>query len=430
MNRRLWIAAVAVAALVAVALVGMLWMRGRGVPPPLAPAPAPPVVEEPQEAPPERLDLAAAGWDDLPRWDDDAVAAALPAFLASCDVFDLRPGNAPMKGAGVAGTTADWQEVCAAARKLPRADDAAVRAFFEERFLPWAASNRGDETGLFTGYYEPTLHGSRRRHGRYTVPLYSRPPELVTVDLGEFRDDLTGRRLAGRVVDGRLVPMPERSEIEQGALSGRGLEVVWVDDPVDAFFLHIQGSGLVELDDGGSMRLGYAGQNGHPYRAIGRDLVERGIMEVDEVSMQSLRRWLEEHPDEAADLMDANPSYVFFRRLGGKAPLGAQGIELTPGRSLAVDTRFHAFGTPLFLDTTLPPAPDGDGGAAVGQPTPLSRLMIAQDTGGAIRGPVRGDVFWGPGDEAAERAGRMRQQGRLWVLLPRGLVPPEPPAAE
>jgi len=419
-RRRLWIAVVVVAALVAVGVLGMLWMRGLSIPPPLAPAPAPgPTVETP---PPDRMDLAPAGFDNLPGWDDDPVAAALPALLASCAALELRPGERPMGGAGVAGSTADWHDVCRAAADLPRGDDAAARAFFEQRFLPWAVSNRGDEAGLFTGYYEPTLHGSRRRHGRFQVPLYARPPELVSVDLGQFRDDLAGRRIAGRVLDGRLVPLPDRAEIDDGALAGRGLEVVWVDDPVDAFFLHIQGSGRVELDDGGALRLGYDGQNGHPYRAIGRELVERGALELDQVSMQSIRRWLEEHPDGARELMQANPSYVFFRRLGGRAPLGSQGVELTPGRSLAVDTRFHALGLPLFLDTTRPAGGEG-------QPeVPLRRLMVAQDTGGAIRGPVRGDVFWGPGDEAEAVAGRMRQQGRLWVLLPRGVVPPPPPA--
>jgi membrane-bound lytic murein transglycosylase A len=422
LNRRAWIAVVVVAALIAVGLVGMLWMRGRIVPPPLAPTP-PPVAEPEPEEPPERLDLEPADFAALPGWEEDAAAAALPAFLASCAVFDLRPGDQPLAAGGIAGTHAPWHDVCRAAAELPRGDDAAARAFFEERFAPWTVSNRGDEKGLFTGYYEPTLHGSRRRGGRYRVALYARPPELVAVDLGEFRDDLAGRRIAGRVVDGRLVPMPDRREIETGAFTGRGLEVVWVDDPVDAFFLHIQGSGVVRLEGGGELRLGYAGQNGHPYRAIGRDLVERGHMEVDEVSMQSIRTWLAEHPEAAAELMNENPSYVFFRRLDTEAPLGAQGVELTPGRSLAVDTRFHALGVPVFLDTTRPAAEEG------GEVTPLRRLMVAQDTGGAIRGPVRGDVFWGPGDEAAAVAGRMREQGHLWLLLPREVEPPPAAAA-
>ncbi|HEX2162830.1 MAG TPA: MltA domain-containing protein, partial [Thermoanaerobaculia bacterium] len=325
------------------------------------------------------------------------------------------PGDRPLdEDAPWAGTVADWREVCAAASVPPGA--AAARAFFAERFLPVAATDRGDAVGLFTGYYEPTLHGSRRRHGDFTVPLYTRPPELVEVDLGAFRDELSGQRLAGRVADDRLVPFADRAAIEEGALDGRGLELVWVDDPVDAFFLHVQGSGQVVLEDGATLRVGYAAQNGHPYVAIGRVLVERGAMALDEVSMQSLRAWLEAHPEEAAEVMAANPSYVFFRRLGGEGPLGAQGVALTPGRSLAVDRSFHALGVPVWLAGSAPsPAP--------GEPDrPLRRLLVAQDTGGAIRGPVRGDVFWGPGDEAAEIAGRMKHPGRMWLLLPRELA--------
>lgn len=407
----------AVAALLAVGLMGWLLMRDRALPPSLAPSPTGEDRKIPEEAEAEEgLEFAAATFTDLPGWSEDAVAEALPAFLESCSDFDHKPGQQSIGGDGYAGTAADWHAVCRAAAAVPAGDEAAARAFFEDHFTPWSASDLGEETGLFTGYYEPTLEGSRRRGGTYQVPLYARPPELVTVDLGEFRDDLTGRRVAGRVVDGRLVPMPDRRDIDTGALDARGLEVVWVDDPVDAFFLHIQGSGLVRLEDGSELRVGYAGQNGHPYRAIGRDLVERGHMELDEVSMQSIRGWLEAHPEEADEIMALNASYVFFRRLGGAAPLGAQGVELTPRRSLAVDRKYHPLGVPVWLDASAPAADGGDD-------LTLRRLLIAQDTGGAIRGPVRGDVFWGPGDEAAEIAGRMRHEGRMWVLLPRGVGP-------
>lgn len=425
-HRDLWIFVIAAAVVLAVGWLGWLLVRDQGVPPGLAPSPGVemPSEEIPEEEPEEALDLEPASFADLPGWEDDAVAEALPAMLKSCDAFDRFSGQRDLGGVGYAGTAAAWHSLCRQARSLPAGDDAAVRGFFEERFTPWLATDLGEEMGLFTGYYEPTLHGSRRRGGDYQVPLYQRPPELVSVDLGQFRDDLAGRRIAGRVQDGLLVPMPDRSEIDEGAFEGRRLEVVWVDDAVDAFFLHIQGSGLVVMEDGSRQRVGYAGQNGHPYRAIGRDLVEQGHMELDDVSMQSIRAWMESHPEEAREVMALNPSYVFFRPLQGGAPEGAQSVELTPRRSLAVDLQYHPLGVPVWLDASAPAA---EAGAA---DLELRRLLIAQDTGGAIRGPVRGDVFWGPGDEAAEIAGRMRHEGRMWVLLPDGIDPRPAAGAE
>jgi membrane-bound lytic murein transglycosylase A len=277
-----------------------------------------------------------------------------------------------------------------------------------------ALTNRGEPVGLFTGYYEPTLHGSRTGGATFPVPLYLRPPELVEVELGRFRPDLEGKRIAGEVRDGALVPYHDRGAIEEGALAGRDLELLWVDDAVDAFFLQIQGSGLVELREGGTVRVGYAAQNGHPYYAIGRELVARGAMALDQVSMQSIAEWLRAHPAEAVDVMRTNASFVFFRELDEEGPLGSMGVVLTPERSLAIDPMYLPMGAPLWLETTLP--------AAAGEAAPpLRRLVVAQDTGGAIRGPVRGDVFWGPGERAAELAGRMRQEGRLWLLLPRSV---------
>ncbi|HVG08016.1 MAG TPA: murein transglycosylase A [Thermoanaerobaculia bacterium] len=345
--------------------------------------------------PGERQDgrvLTPATFADMPGWEEDDPSAALSAFRRSCR---------RMKG-----------PICEAAARATSA-----RTFFETHFQPFAVSSGDDPEGLFTGYYEPLLQGSRKRSERYRVPLYIRPPDLVMVDLGDFREELKGQRIAGRVEEGDLVPYPDRTAIEKGALSGRELELVWVDDPVDAFFLQIQGSGRVRLDDGSDagseMRVGYAAQNGHPYFAIGKDLVERGAMPKEQVSMQSIRRWLEQNPDLADDVMARNASYVFFEELKGEGPLGAQGVALTPGRSLAVDLKHWTLGTPVWLDAQAP-------SPRAGEPDrPLRRLMIAQDTGGAIRGVVRGDVFWGHGEKAAEIAGRMKHPGRMWVLLPR-----------
>ena len=363
------------------------------------------------------LVLTPAAFADLPGWRDDPVAQAIPALQLSCRRMASLPAGEPLESrSDFAGTVGDWRSACAAAARVPAGDGRAARAFFETNFRPFAAADGGERTGLFTGYYEALLQGSRKRSARYHVPLYGRPPELVTVDLGKFREDWHGKRLSGRLEGGALVPLPDRAAIEKGALARRGLELVWVDSPVDAFFLQIQGSGRIRLAEGGEMRVGYAADNGRTYTAIGRELVRRGVYKPEEVSMQTIRRWLESHPGEAEGLMDTNASYVFFAEVKGEGPLGgpfgAEGVPLTPGRSLAVDRQHWPLGVPLWLDATAP-APREN------QPDrPLRRLLIAQDTGGAIRGPIRGDVFWGAGPEPESIAGRMKNPGRLWVLLP------------
>lgn len=417
---------------------------------PYGPAPRPGVPQSPAGASaapaatpaptplPDRLVVAESAWSDLPGWGGNSLGSALPALLRSCEVWRGQGEATPVGKGGTAGTVADWLPLCDRLQTLGEAETASpsnptaldqptdpeagaqaddgARALFEELLRPVVVSNRGEREGLFTGYYEPHLYGSRTPSARYRVPLYVRPPELVTVDLGLFRPDLAGRRIAGTVREGALVPYLDRTAVDRGALAGRGLELVWVDDPVDAFFLEIQGSGRIALEEGGELRVGYAGQNGFPYLAIGRELVARGAMSKEQVSMQSIREWLEAHPEEATEVMQKNASYVFFREQLGEGPLGSLGVPLTPGRSLAVDPLFVPLGVPLWLDTTLPAA---DGGESW-----LQRLVVAQDTGGAIRGPVRGDVFWGASEEAADLAGRMRQRGRLWLLLPRTVALP------
>ena len=379
------------------------------------------VFEKPKPPPvPDRLALAAAGFADLPGWDSDRHAEALIALNRSCLRVSRLADTAAIGPTGTGGTARDWREPCAALAAVQAGDHAAARAALEQWFVPYAASNNGDTAGLFTGYYEPELRGSRTRGGRYVVPLYGRPADLVTVDLGAFREELRGQRIAGRVQGGALRPYASRAEIETGALAatpregGGPLELLWVDDTVDAFFLEIQGSGRVVLDDGSLLRLGYAAQNGHPYYAIGRELVARGALAREQVSMQSIRAWLIANPAQAREVMNKNASFVFFRPLApavspDDGPLGAEGVPLTPGRSLAVDRAHLGLGLPVWLDAEDP--------LAAGQR--LRRLLVAQDTGGAIRGPVRGDVFWGFGADAAERAGRMRSAGRYWILLPR-----------
>lgn len=366
----------------------------------------------------DRLVLEPAPFADLPGWGEDAVEEAVPAFLRSCRRIALLPDDAPVSSQPFAGSARDWKPLCAEAAKLPSGNRPAARRFFETRFQPFSARNNRNPLGLFTGYYEPLLHGSRKRGGKYTVPLYTRPPELVMVDLGDFREDLKGKRIAGKVQDGNLVPFPDRKAIDAGALDGRKLEAVWVDDPIDAFFLHVQGSGRVQLAEGGEIRLGYAAQNGHPYSAIGRELIDRGALRREDVSLQTIRAWLEAHPKEAQEVMETNSSYVFFQELEGEGPLGAQGIPLTPGRSLAVDLQHIPLGVPLWLVSGMPSPKEGE------PDRKLRRLLVTQDTGGAIRGPVRGDVFWGFGEEAEAIAGRMKHRGKVWLLLPRTVAPP------
>lgn len=363
----------------------------------------------PHPPPPPRVTLAPARYGELAGWRADHVAAALPAFLKSCAALDRLPPRAPVGPGGIAGTAEEWRAPCAAAASIPPGDDDAVRHFVEVSFAPWRVGNNGEPRGLFTGYFEPELAGARHRRSRFTVPLLGRPPDLVTADLGLFRPDWRGEHIAGRVVDGRLVPYASRAAIERGALDRFHLALVWVDSAIDAYFLAVQGSGRVRLPDGRMLQLGYAGENGRRYVAIGRLLVERGALAKGDVSLQTIRAWLMTHPAEARALMDANPSYVFFRVLK-TGPIGAEGVVLTPRRSLAIDPTFLPLGVPMWLD-------------AENNGQRLRRLVVAQDTGGAIRGPVRGDLFWGFGPAAEAAAGTMRAIGTYYLLLPRAVTP-------
>ncbi len=365
-----------------------------------APTPVPQPVPQPaplppQPAPPQAWPaLRPAAWPNVTSWGDDSLAAAWPALLQSCSALQKQPA---------------WQAVCADAQALRNPDDAAVRAFLEQRFQPWQATqDDGSDEGLITGYYEPLLKGDRVRTERARYPLYAVPDDLVTVDLAGLYPELKNLRLRGRLVGNKLVPYAARRDIEAPGFAGKA--IAWAEDPVDLFFLQIQGSGRIELPDGSHLRVGYADQNGHPYQSIGRLLVERGELTLDQASMQGIKDWGARNPDKLPDLLDANPSYVFFRELpnGLAGPLGALGVPLTAGRSIAVDPRYIPLGAPVFLVTTQPNSTQ-----------PMNRLVMAQDTGGAIRGGVRADFFWGFGDAAGDLAGRMKQRGRLWVLLPR-----------
>jgi membrane-bound lytic murein transglycosylase A len=331
----------------------------------------------------------------IPGWSSASLAPGLSAFAAGC--------------ARIAAAS-PLRRTCEAARTTRADDEAAARAFAESTFDAWSISSA---EGMVTGYYEPVLSGSRTRSERFRFPVYGVPADLVAVDLESINPELKGLRLRGRLEGNRLVPYRTRAEIESGGFQAPVL--AWVEDPIELFFLQIQGSGQLALDTGGRLRLGYADQNGHPYRSIGRFLVERREMTLDQASMQGIKAWAAANPRKLREALDANPSYVFFHETPDSAagPVGTLGVPLTAGYSIAVDPRHVPLGAPVFLATTMPLSTQ-----------PLERLVVAQDTGGAIRGAVRADFYWGSGAEAGALAGRMRQQGRMWILWPKGEGPP------
>jgi len=357
-------------------------------------------VEPPPATPPSEAEfkpLQEVSWEQVDGWVLDRPAAALETFKNSCRAIAKRQ---------------EWQRVCAEAKKVPVDDEMAARKFFEDFFQPYRVINKdGDTCGLITGYYGPELDGSRKKTDVYRYPLYRQPDDLLVIDLSQLYPELGKYRLRGRIVGNRVVPYFERGEIDTGKNPLSGQELFWVKDPVELFFLHIQGSGRIRLPDGKLIMVGYANQNGHPYKSIGKLLLDRHEMTRDQMSMQNIRRWVEKNPDAGRKLLAENPSYVFFRQLPEdiQSPPGALGIPLTPLRSLAVDPRTIPLGAPVFLSTTYP-----------GTDFPLKQLMVAQDTGGAIKGQVRADFFWGMGNDAGKVAGKMKQDGQLWVLLPKG----------
>lgn len=339
--------------------------------------------------------LKAVAYTDLPGWRDDDLTLAWQSFQQSCRGLRNQPA---------------WVGVCQNAEQIALPDSDSARVFFERLFIPYRISQpEGNDEGLVTGYYEPLLRGSRYPTQKYRFPLYAPPDDLLVVDLATLYPELKGMRLRGRLEGNRVVPYFSRAEIENGNSSLWGKELLWVDDPVELFFLQIQGSGRVRLENGNLVRIGYADQNGHPYRSIGKWLVEQGELTLDKASMQGIKDWAARNPQKLVELLRTNPSYVFFRELpnGLGGPIGALGVPLTAGRSIAVDPRAVPLGAPVWLATTWPYSSE-----------PLTRLVMAQDTGGAIRGNVRADFFWGFGDEAGQRAGAMKQRGRMWVLLP------------
>src|SRR6185295_11941225 len=368
---------------------------------PPKPEPTPPPAKPP--AGPETALYQEVGFDALPGWPQASLSQSLRAFLVGCG----RP-PAPLLVA------------CELAARVPAGDETAARQFFESQFIAYSLrSSTSGDVGLLTGYYEPVIDGARLRDTDNRYPIYGIPDDLIVVDLASVNPDVRNMRLRGRLEGRRLVPYWSRAEIESRSTEFPAPIIAWTNDPVELFFLQIQGSGQVRLPDGERLRIGYADQNGHPFRSLGRYLVERGEMTLDQASMQTIKTWAAANPHKLREALNVNPSYVFFREVKGQeGPIGAQNVPLTAGYSLAVDRRFVALGTPIYLATNVPLSEER-----------LERLMVAQDTGGAIRGVVRGDFYWGSGPEAGAQAGRMRNAAKMWLLWPRGMALPRDPSS-
>ena len=357
--------------------------------------------------------LKPASWEEIDGFlansaEADRLNLAWPAWMQSCSTLINKPA---------------WKKVCTLANSLDtktgsKPNSASVRAYFMQYFSAYQTTNSdGSTEGLITGYYEPQLKGSRKKSVNYPHPLYSTPEDLVTVELDSLYPDLKYKRIRGRLVGNKLVPYYTRAEIEGDNSPIKQHAFIYIDDNVDVFYLQVQGSGLVQLENGEQVHVGYADQNGYTYNSIGRLLVERGELSYANASMNGIKNWAKDNPDKLQELLNSNPSYVFFRELpaGLPGPLGALGVPILAERVVAVDPKYVPLGAPVFLSTNQPNSPQ-----------PLKRLMMAQDTGGAIKGGVRADFFWGSGPEAGKHAGAMKQQGKIWVFLPNDFaLPPQ-----
>jgi membrane-bound lytic murein transglycosylase A len=360
--------------------------------------------------------LEPLNWSELDGWNSDDHAAAFSVFLASC-----RP---LLKGAKPIPETKLMSEalaaVCRRANAAGRLNSAQARNFFERNFRPNHVARLGESLGLLTGYYEPIVEGSRFPTPEFSVPIYRRPNDLVSLVPHRESEGFPNRGEVGRRVGDQIVtPYFDRAEIENGALDGRHLEICWIKDPIDALFIQIQGSARVRLEDGLLLRINYDSHNGWPFTPVGRPLIERNIIPREEMSMARIRKWMLANPEEAREVRQTNRSFVFFRITGlgnEDEPAGGQGVRLTPGRSIAVDKSLHAYGTPFFIEADLPIT--GERPA-----TRFRRLMIGQDTGSAIVGPARADLYFGAGDNAGRVAGRIKQMGRFIMLVPREIDP-------
>jgi membrane-bound lytic murein transglycosylase A len=374
---------------------------------------SPPASASPAPAAKSDAKLEPVTFAHLPGWNGDDHLAAFKTFLKSCDAVSKSAAK-PATGKPLSQCRVPVGELaaaCRAAQDLKSPTKATAKAFFEQHFVPHRVAQEKPQ-GMLTGYYEPVLEGSRKREGKFQTPIYKRPPDLVNVvDEADRASKQTGFTHLRKTPTGEDVPFPTRAEIEQGALANKGLELLFLEDPVEVFFMHIQGSGRIHLTDGTTVRINYDGKNGYPYTSIGRYLIDNNILPANKMSMQALGKWLREDTARGQQVMWQNKSFIFFRELDDSdGPMGAMSVSLTPGRSLAVDTGYHTLGTPIYLSVPeLSHAKKGEG---------FNRLMVAQDVGSAIKGPERGDIYFGSGEKAGKQAGTTKHAGNFFVLLP------------
>jgi membrane-bound lytic murein transglycosylase A len=358
---------------------------------------------------------APMAWADIPGWNDDDHLAAFKTFRTSCKAISAQTGASSDKA-----LSGSLREPCREARAAGITDNARAKAFFERHFEPLQISRLGEDAGFVTGYYEPVIDGSRTRTDVYNVPVYRRPSNLFVRGYTQDSVGLPNKGEVFRKIGRRkLVPYYDRAQIEDGAIAGRGLEICWLKDQTDLLFAQIQGSARMRLEDGSTIRINYDAHTGYPYTAVGRILIDRGIIPKDQMSMQKIREWMEQNPDGANEVRRQNRAYVFFRevKLADKdEAVGAQGVPLTPGRSIAVDQSLHVYGTPFFIEGELPIE-------SAQSKTPFRRLMIAQDTGSAITGPARADLYFGAGADAGRVSGRLRHNMHFVMLVPKSLDP-------
>lgn len=364
---------------------------------------------------PAPVKLHVVHYNHLPGWHHSKVKKSFHTFQVSCKTFLRQNPQDEVGSNAIALKAKDWHPACKAALAMSNPSHHEAKLFFQKWFVPVEFRQKLPVKGLFTGYYMPLLHGSMVKTAEYNVPVYGVPDNLISVNMGDFDPHYRHRHLIGRLSGQKLVPYYTRKEITHGAIKDHAPVLLWVNSRIDHLFLEIQGSGVVRLADGKLIYLGYAGENGASYTPVGRVLIAKGVMTKKTASMQGIKKYLEAHPEEIEPVINANKSFVFFKVLHQTAALGAQGVSLTPGYSLAVDRQWIPLGAPLWLSTTRPDRHHQD-------KHKLQRLMVAQDTGGAIRGIVRGDVFWGAGENATEIAGKMKNPGRYWLLLPRHAV--------
>jgi len=359
--------------------------------------------------------LEPTAWTQLDGWAADDHASAYATLLGSCRAILAQSKPAP----AARRFTEAMKAVCRRAKAAVPASEEEARAFFEKNFEPLRIAKVGDPAGFLTGYYEPIVAGSRFPTPEYTVPMYRRPGDLSLAGGKKKKGAFSNKGKAYRKVGRKSVPYYTRAEIEDGALDGRHLEICWLKDPIDAFFISIQGSARIRLEDGATLRINYDAHNGHRYLPVGRVLIERGEVTKEEMSMERIRQWMLAHPEEGRELRRMNNSFVFYRITGlsdHQEPVGAQGVSLTPGRSIAVDRHLHLYGTVFWIEAELPIASEVP-------ETKFRRLMVAQDTGSAIVGPARADIYFGAGEEAGLIGGRIKQPGRFVMLVPRELDP-------